>query len=307
MIKLFHINNYNIDTSKFSGVHDSVVDEFEEKIASFVGAKYACGVSSATNALFLSLLKKDTTITIPSIIPPVVCNAVITSGNKLNFRDDAEWVGDSYIFHTFEDYKIIDSAQKITKNQFSKECTPEDLMIFSFYPTKPIGSYEGGMVVSNDKEKIDWFRLMVKNGTRFNNKSWKREIITPGYKMYLNALQAYIANENFKKLDEKYQSLAKIREIYNTEFNLLNTSNHLYRININNRKFLIEKAHEKNIELGIHYKCLHNHTVYFTGQKQDFLNSEINSNTTVSIPFHEKLSQPDLQNIINLVKTYGNF
>ena len=44
---------------------------------------------------------------VPSMIPPVVCNAILTSGNKLDFNDDVVWVGDSYVLHQFDDYKII--------------------------------------------------------------------------------------------------------------------------------------------------------------------------------------------------------
>jgi dTDP-4-amino-4,6-dideoxygalactose transaminase len=307
MIRLFNVNNYVIDMSEFSGLHDGIVEEFEQKIADFVGAKYACGVSSATNAIFLSLLNKETTVTIPSVIPPVVCNAILTSGNKLEFKDDINWVGDSYIFHEFEDYKIIDSAQKITKNQFKLECNPEDLMIFSFYPTKPVGSYDGGMVVSDDKEKIEWFKLMVKNGTKFNTKSWEREIVAPGYKMYLNAIQAHIANENFKKLKEKYDSLGRIRDIYNSEFKIENTSNHLYRVNVGDRFSMLEDAKNLDIELGIHYKCLHSGSIYSTKPKEDFIKSEFDSDTTVSIPFHEKLTSEDVEKVIKLVKKYNDF
>ena len=87
MIQLFNVSNHNIDTSKFSNLlHDNIVSEFEEKIAKYVGAKYACSVNSATNAIFLSLLNKNIRVKLPSMIPPVVANAIITSGNHIEFR-----------------------------------------------------------------------------------------------------------------------------------------------------------------------------------------------------------------------------
>ena len=178
-------------------------------------------------------------------------------------------------------------------------------MIFSFYPTKPIGSYDGGMIVSDDKDKIDWFRLMVKNGTSFNTKSWEREIVTQGYKMYLNAIQAYIANENFKKLEEKYSLLKKVRDKYNSEFNVNNTSNHLYRINVANRSSIFREAKEEGIEMGIHYKCLHNNLVY-SGESTNLIKSEYESDTTISLPFHEKLNDSDIDKVIELIKKYDD-
>tara|TARA_R110001583_G_scaffold38397_2_gene124152 strand:- start:1586 stop:2509 length:924 start_codon:yes stop_codon:yes gene_type:complete len=304
MINLFNVNDYLIDTSKFTGIHDGIVESFEQRIADFVGAKYACGISSATNAIFLALLDKSTTITVPSIIPPVVCNAILTSGNKVDFNDNVDWVGDSYILHSFEDYKIVDSAQKIVKNQYKDECNPEDLMIFSFYPTKPIGSYDGGMIVSDDKEKIDWFKLMCKNGTKFNPQSWQREVIRPGYKMYLNAIQAFIANKNLDKLEDKYKKLSLVREKYNLEFSLNNTSNHLYRINVSNREKLLKSAKQLNIELGIHYKSLHSDTIYSVDSGRRYPLSEYDSETTVSLPFNEKLTNEDTDKVVDLINEY---
>ena len=81
MIQLFNLNNHVIDTSKFSNIlHDKVVSDFEKKIAKYVGAKYACSVNSATNAIFLVLTMdyflKPRTVKIPSMIPPVVANAI---------------------------------------------------------------------------------------------------------------------------------------------------------------------------------------------------------------------------------------
>ena len=42
MIKLLHVNDYVVDTKNFKPLlNDSIVEEFEQSIANFVGAKYA--------------------------------------------------------------------------------------------------------------------------------------------------------------------------------------------------------------------------------------------------------------------------
>ena len=308
MINLFNIENYKIDTGKFNHtLHDDCVVEFENTIANYDGAKYACGVSSATNAIYLAMNYHSDkyTITIPSMIPPVVANAILTSGNRLKFKDDIDWIGDSYILHHFNDYKIIDSAQKLEKNQFKKEANDKDLMIFSFYPTNPVGSIDGGIVVSNDKEKIDWFREATLNGMGFANNNWERVIKFPGWKMYLNSIQAYIANKNFKKYPKKLDKLKIIREYYNNEFNYNNTSNHLYRIKVKNNKEVLKKLKEKNIITGIHYKCLHNHPVYkYTLNENDFNKSRLEEQQTLSIPFHENLTVKEINKIVTNVKKW---
>ena len=304
MINLFNINNYQINTSDYSNfLHDKKVTEFEEKIAEFVGAKYAVSFNSATSAIFLLLLGKNITVKVPSIIPPVVINAIITSGNKYDFYDDTKWVGNSYILHTFEDYKVVDSAQKLEKDQFKNECNPEDLMIFSFYPTKPIGSCDGGMIVSDDYDKIMSLKEMALNGMSYSDNNWDRKIKFAGYKMYMNSIQCDIALNNFKKYQNKLNILEDIRKTYNNELNCSNTSNHLYRIEIENRDNFISYMKDNGVSCGIHYEALHTHPVYKINDDNLPL-TESKSKTTVSIPFNELLTNTNVSTIIDLIKRF---
>ena len=306
MIQLFNIPNYTINTDEFSHyLHGSIVEKFEQKFLDYVGAKYACSVNSATNAIFLLFLNKNTTVNVPSLIPPVVLNALITSGNKINFTDDVNWIGDSYILHHFEDYKIIDSAQKVERDQFKKEANDNDIMFFSFYPTKPVGSSDGGIIVSNDKDKIDYLKTLSFNGMSFAENNWDRKIIMPGYKFYLNSIQAFIADKNLDILDQKKQKLKNIRDIYNSEFGLNNTSDHLYRIEVDDNKKFIDVSKQNKIIHGIHYEAQHLNSVYKPYSTNSLCpNSEKISKTTVSIPFHENLSEQDLNHVIKNLKKY---
>lgn len=304
MIELFNINTFKINTKKYNSLlHDSIVTEFEQKIANYVGAKYAVSVNSATSAIFLALQNKNTQLIIPSMIPPVVLNAIITSGNTYKFIDNPEWVGNSYILHKFDDYKIIDSAQKLEKNQFITECNDNDLMIFSFYPTKPIGSCDGGLIVSNNEEKINYLKTLAFNGMSYSINNWERIVKFPGYKMYMNSIQAHIALNNFKKYEEKLKKLEKIRNFYNTNLGYSNTSTHLYRIKIKTRNDFITYMKNKKITCGIHYNCAHLNDVYKLSNSICPL-SEHESSITVSIPYHEKLSINELQYIIKSIKNY---
>lgn len=305
MIKLFHIENYVIDTSDFNhALHDTGVVELEKKFAEFVGAKYACSISSATNAIFLIFLNKNVTVNIPSIIPPVVPNALINGGNIVNFKDDIGWVGTSYILHEFDDYKVIDSAQQVKENQFKDEANPEDLMFFSFYPTKPVGSLDGGMIVSDDYDKICYYKEAVLNGMSYTENNWEREIKFPGWKMYLNSFQAKIAYENLKKLPKKVEKIKHVRDFYNKELGYNNNSDHLYRILVEDNKKFIDYARNKNVTCGIHYDALHLNSVYNRGIDFSCPKSEKIAKSTVSIPLHEKLSAEEVEYIINMVKEY---
>ena len=309
MIELFNINNHIIDTSEFSNLlHDDIVVEFEKKIADYVGAKYACSVNSATNAIYLSLLNKDVTVNLPSIIPPVVANAILTSGNYIEFIDNVNWVGNSYVLYEFSDYKIIDSAQKLKKNQFKKECNPQDLMIFSFYPTKPLGGSDGGMIVTDDYEKYKWFKEAVLNGTTYSDDSWGRDISFPGYKMYMNSIQAKILLNNFKFFNKKMRVLKKLVNTYNEEFGYNNTSQHLYRIEVVNNEKFIRNMKNVGILCGIHYSALHSNPIYtnnncgYENIHFDCPKSEKIQKRTVSLPMNETLSFLELEYIIDKVK-----
>jgi dTDP-4-amino-4,6-dideoxygalactose transaminase len=306
VIQLFNINNHIIDTSEFSNLlHDEIVTEFEKEFALYVGAKYACSVNSATNAIFLSMLNKNTVVNIPSMIPPVVVNAIITSGNEVRFYDDVDWVGHSYVLHTFEDYKIVDSAQKLEPNQFMKECEPNDLMIFSFYPTKPLGGSDGGMIVTDDYDKYKWFKSAVLNGMTYADNNWERGISFPGYKFYMSSIQAKIIMNNFENFDKKMRSLSSLVDIYNKELGYENTSNHLYRIEVLNNEKFIKSMKRVGIICGIHYSALHQNSIY--NNDRQFLRlpkTEKSQRRTVSLPMNENLSFNETEYIIDKVKEY---
>lgn len=300
MIELFNINHYKIDTSRFSNLlHDEVVDEFEHSFAEYVGAKYACFANSASSLLFLSLLGKNATIKIPSTIPPVVPNVIVNTNNKIQFYDDIEWIGHQYRLHD----NIYDSAQEVTRGQYKKLNDPNALVIFSFYPTKPVGGCDGGMVVSDNKETINWYRMMVLNGMNHSSNNWERKQIAAGYKMHGNSIQAYVANENLKKLNPKNDRLDKIRDLYNKQLGYENnTSRHLYRIRVKDNATFIQMMKKEGIVCGIHYKHCHEQSFY--GDCRNLVASKKESKQTVSIPYHEKLTKYEINKVINYALKY---
>ena len=303
MISLFNINDHIIDTSKYTHLlHGENVENLENTLKKYVGAKYACSINSATNAIFLSFLNKSVTVNVPSIIPPVVLNAIATSGNRINFVDNVEWVGNSYTLHDFGDYKIVDSAQKLEKNQFKKECNPQDLMFFSFYPTKPLGGSDGGLIVSDDKEKIRWLKEAVLNGMSYSKNNWERKINFAGYKMYLNSMQADIVMKNFNLFEEKSSALRRLVARYNNELGYENTSMHLYRIEVPNNEKFISQMRDKGIVCGKHYDAMHKNSTYTRGTLFKCPRSEKVEKTTVSLPMNENLTTVEVEYIIKSVK-----
>jgi dTDP-4-amino-4,6-dideoxygalactose transaminase len=308
MINLFNFETYNIDTSQFSNIlHDRIVTDFENLFARYVGAKYACAINSATNAIFLTFQDKCVTVKVPSMIPPVVVNSIVTNNkNLVEFQDDISWIGSAYVLHEFDDYKIIDSAQQVDKDQFKTMANPQDIMIFSFYPTKPVAGCDGGMIVSNDSKKMEWYRQAVYNGTSDGVSSWERRIMFPGWKMYLNSIQAFIGLHNLLLYDQKLQELSHIRNYYNMQLGYDNHSNHLYTIKVRDNKEFLEFMREKGIQCGIHYEPLHMNKVYdkYSIDKKPLPITEASHNRITSIPFHHKLGLGDISYVCQCVKKY---
>lgn len=307
-INLFNINNYHIQMEKLGNhLHGSIVRHYEQTFCRYVGAKYGCSMNSATSALFLMLYADSgQRIKIPAMIPAVVGNAIINADSSIHFIDNVDWVGSSYEIKAKvigQEVRIIDSAQKVDPLQYSKEATSEnDIIFFSHYPTKPVGSIDGAMVVSNDKSVIDYLRMLSLNGMNMRENNWERTQQTVGHKMYMNSVQAYVANENLKLLPDKKRRLAQIREMYNDAFEISNSSDHLYRIETLQRKLFIMAMGLENIVCGIHYKNLHDHPIFRYIQCDPLPKTIALSETTVSIPFHEHLTNEQVKRIIKIIK-----
>jgi dTDP-4-amino-4,6-dideoxygalactose transaminase len=301
MMQLFNIQNYTIDTSLFKNIlHDEIITEFEREFALYVGAKYACFANSASSLLFLSLLGKNVKVRLPSTIPPVVPNVIINTGNTIEFYDNTRWVGHQYHLHG----DIYDSAQEVTRNQYKELNNPNALVIFSFYPTKPVGSCDGGMIVSDNKETIEWYRVMTLNGMSYSDNNWERKQSCAGYKLHGNSIQAYIAYQNLKRLDSKYKALDDLCHFYNDSLIYNNTSRHLYRIVVKNNVEFINNMRDNGIVCGIHYA--HCHDKPFYGNVKSLPESELESRTTVSIPYHEELSLEDRKKVVYNVLRFEN-
>jgi hypothetical protein len=175
-------------------------------------------------------------------------------------------------------------------------------MIFSFYPTKPLGGSDGGMIVTDDYEKYKWFKEAVLNGTTYSDSSWGRDISFPGYKMYMNSIQARILLNNFKFFHKKMRVLNSLVTTYNSVLGYNNTSQHLYRIEVVHNKTFIEKMEKFGIVCGIHYPALHLNSIYNGGRKFECPKSKKLDHRTVSLPMNEKLSFYELEYIVDKVK-----
>ena len=304
-INLFGFDNHIIDTSKFDHLlHGKAVTDFEKQVCKYVGAKYAASFHSASYAMYCVMKSKacnvSDTIRIPSMIPPVVPNVLRDAGKNILLYDDIDWVGDSYVLTE----NVIDSAQKINRNQYKKECDDDDIMIFSLYPTKPLSSLDGGVIVSNNKDKIDDLKSLAFYGMDYSDDSWSRKQKQVGFKAYMSTMQATIASRNISKLDNKYSIIDSIRYEYNNAFGLDNTSRHLYRIQVKDNSHAIDYFKSLGIVCGVHYTPIHLNDVYSDLQSDHLSAVETAAKQTLSIPMHHRMKTSDVFYVIGCVKKY---
>ena len=128
------------------------VKDFEEAVAKYTGSPHAIAVDSCTNALFLCckyLHIAGEEITIPNRTYPSVPCQIIHAGGKINF-EDVKWDG----IYALKPTKIYDAAKRLTKGMYISE----SYMCLSFHGKKHLPIGRGGMIFTDQKQAVDWFK-----------------------------------------------------------------------------------------------------------------------------------------------------
>ncbi|MGE5497613.1 MAG: DegT/DnrJ/EryC1/StrS family aminotransferase [Syntrophothermus sp.] len=227
---------------------------------------------------------------------------------------------------------IHDTAHAIeTEFNGKKIGTYSDLSSYSFYVTKNVVTAEGGMVVTNDDELASKLKIYALHGMskdawkRFSDDGYKHyQVVFPGFKYNMTDIQASIGIHELKRVEEYSKRSKQIWDLYNNDLKALplflppapeeNTRHayHLYTIllDIDNARIsrdeLLASLHKMNIGTGVHYISLHLQPYYrdtFGYKMGDFPNAEFISERTLSIPFSAKLTDEDVSDVINSLKT----
>jgi dTDP-4-amino-4,6-dideoxygalactose transaminase len=223
------------------------VEQFEEKLSRFTGAKYVVGVASGTDALILALdalglPKGSEVITTPfSFFSSTSC--IVKNGLKPVFVDvdertyniDAclidEKVGENTVallpVHLFCQTAQMDKIMEVSKKYSLKvlEDSAEsfgvryrgvhagligDVGVLSFFPTKTLGAYgDAGAVITNDEEIAEKVRVLRVHGA--SPKYFHRYI---GYNSRLDALQAEVLKVKMDFVDLEIKEREKAVSLY---------------------------------------------------------------------------------------------
>jgi dTDP-4-amino-4,6-dideoxygalactose transaminase len=145
-----------------------VTEEFEEKLASYTGAKYAVTLDNMSNGLFLSLYyehvvmnRTDDIITIPSRTYPSVPCEIIHAGLNVGFNKvEGTTIKGAY---QLEGSRVWDSALTFTADMYK----PNTHMCVSFTgPYKHFKLSKGGAILTDDPTAYRWFKRARYSGRR---------------------------------------------------------------------------------------------------------------------------------------------
>lgn len=293
----------------------NTVFEFEKALAEYVGARYVVAVDSCTSALFLSaryefMTKGTFEVSVPSMTVPLALNAMLEAGMDVKLDARHEWVGKYYqIVGT----SIFDSAHELRRGQFRKmkdQGAPDDLKLcFSFYPTKTIGSADGGAIATDDEDFAKWAKSASTYGRNQGNKyqnSWDYDVEMVGYKRHYTNLQAAICLEQLERLDQTNEKRQAIVDSYNRAFGYKNDSDYLFRLNMTNKDAFIEFALERGIECGVHFKPLHNMTPFREMEMTDEDKAIVEDaySKTVSLPLYDTMTPDEVSRVIDCLLSF---
>jgi len=198
------------------------VEEFETKLADYVGTKYAVAVSSGTDALVLSLkavgVRYDDMVEVPSHTFKATAGAVRTLGAYPALYDLGELppvnhdvaiiahiAGEIYPFPP-KGYRrtiIEDACQALgaIKNPTS------EIQCWSFYPAKILGAKgDAGALTTNNPEIYEYAKE-ARNHFKGDNRDF-------GINSRMDNLQAAFLNVKFKYIDEILNRRQQVADMY---------------------------------------------------------------------------------------------
>ena len=195
------------------------VQEFEEKFAKYVGAKYAVAVSNCTTALHLAMIvseiKEGDEVLCPSMSFIATANTIMYVNAKPVFAEvdehynldvkDAErkitkktkailivhQIGMPANIDAFKklckkyNLKLIEDAACAAGSEYNgkKIGSHSDLVCFSFHPRKVITTGDGGMITTSNEKFYERLKLLRQHGMSVNDRvrHLSKKIITEEY------------------------------------------------------------------------------------------------------------------------------
>ncbi|MCE5194911.1 MAG: DegT/DnrJ/EryC1/StrS family aminotransferase [Nitrospiraceae bacterium] len=321
--------------------------ELESKIAEYHGVGSALGVASGTDALHLAIESLgigdgDEVITTPFTFF-ATSEAIIYTGATPVFVDidpetlniDVKKIEEKITartkailpVHIFGHPAEMNEIMRIAKKHNLKvieDCAQSfgasvngrktgsfgDAGCFSFYPSKNLGAYgDGGMVTLNDPSLADTIKMLRNHGSKA---AYRHETI--GFNSRLDEIQAGILLVKFKRIDEYNKQRRNCAELYTklisnkvkcpTEKNGYYHVYHQYTIMSPKRDEIQLKLKNAGISSVVYYPIpLHlQEALDFLGHKEgDFPVTEKAAKEVLSLPMYPSLEESTIKEISKII------
>ncbi len=324
------------------------VQAFEKEAADYLGVKHALGVASGTDALHLALVaagigEGDEVITtaftfiataeairyvgaVPVFvdiepdtfnIDPNAIEAAITSKTKAVvpvhlFGQPADMQRIKAICDQHDLKLIEDCAQSFGASIKGKQTGSfGDVGCFSFFPSKNLGAFgDGGLISTNDDEIAEKLRMLRNHGSSVR---YYHDVI--GYNSRLDEMQAAILRIKLKKIDHYNKERRRVAHAYSEYlFNLpLQTPfedgkgthvYHQYTLLSDRRKEIRQALEENDISSMIYYPIpLHKQKVFV----DQYVNVELPVTEEIakrcfSLPIYPELDDTSITRITTVIR-----
>ena len=224
------------------------VKTFEAEVADYLGVKHAVGVNSGTDALFIGLRTLgigpgDEVITTPfsffataEAISHVGATPVFVDVDERTFNVDPALIEEKVSdrtkailpVHLFgrpapmddlmslaekHDLKVVeDCAQSFgARHGVRQTGTMGDVGAFSFFPSKNLGAYgDGGLLTTDDDTLAETARMLRAHGAK---RKYHNEIV--GYNSRLDSMQAAVLRVKLPHIDAWNEGRRRVAGVYN--------------------------------------------------------------------------------------------
>ncbi len=328
------------------------VDKFEKEVGHYLGSKHAIGVSSGTDALLMALMAggigAGDEVIVPSFTFAATTGVVARLGAKPVFVDIDEQTYNMdtsllpaaitartkaiipvHLYGQMTDMEpvmalakkhnllvIEDAAQSIGATQNGKMCGNfGDFGCFSFYPTKNLGAFGDGGLVTTNSDALNTTTRMIRNHGQ--NATYKYEIIGGNFR--LDGIQGAVLSVKLgylPKWEEKRRANAAVYDrelagVGDIKIPMIKPYNHSvynqYTIRIARRDALKQHLSGNGIGCAVYYpeplhlqKCFE----FLDAHKISLPVTEKACREVLSIPISPELTPVQQQYIIEKIKEF---
>lgn len=337
-------------------VYGPAVKELETAIADYCGVEHAVGCASGTDALLLALMAlgvgQGDEVILPSFTFFATAGSVWRLGAKPVFADiepDTFNIAPSEIerlitpatkaiipVHLFgqaanmeainavaqaHDVAVIEDAAQAIGAKFNgtRVGALGTIGCFSFYPTKNLGGFgDGGVITTNDGELADTMRILCNHGQR---PRYHHHLV--GVNSRLDTIQAAVLGIKLKELDGYAEARGVRAERYQQELpgvgeGLIETpvvaancdsvwNQYTVRVLNGQRDALQNFYAERKIGSAIYYPIpLHMQPCFagLGGKQGDLPHTERAAEEVLSLPVFPELTQAEQQTVIDATATF---